>query len=57
MAAAPPRQVCRTYNFGERGTSQGQFFRRYLAPIRLNDEDVTWEQQDLSYLNKERWAP
>ncbi|KAK9842099.1 hypothetical protein WJX81_008345 [Elliptochloris bilobata] len=49
-------EVCRTYNYGERGTSQGQFYRRYLQPIRLNDLDVDWERVDLSYLEKRRFA-
>ena len=35
-------EVCRTYNFGERGSSKGQFYYRYLVPIKLNDVDVPW---------------
>ncbi|KAF7126898.1 hypothetical protein RHSIM_Rhsim11G0198000 [Rhododendron simsii] len=30
-------EVCRTYNFGEHGSSFGQFFKQYLEPIKLND--------------------
>ncbi|RZC48603.1 hypothetical protein C5167_017027 [Papaver somniferum] len=30
-------EVCRTYNFGEHGSSMGQFFKQYLEPIKLND--------------------
>ncbi|XP_010315422.1 alpha-1,3-mannosyl-glycoprotein 2-beta-N-acetylglucosaminyltransferase isoform X1 [Solanum lycopersicum] len=30
-------EVCRTYNFGEHGSSLGQFFKQYLEPIKLND--------------------
>ncbi|VAH85171.1 unnamed protein product [Triticum turgidum subsp. durum] len=30
-------EVCRTYNFGEHGSSMGQFFDQYLKPIKLND--------------------
>ena len=46
-----PLQVCRTYNFGQVGASQGQFYRRFLKPIKLNEEDVDWMQQDLTYLD------
>lgn len=52
----PGSQVCRTYNFGERGTSQGQFYRRYLQPIKLNDVDVAWDREDLRYLEQRRRA-
>ena len=47
-------EVCRNFNFGEKGSSKGLFYRRFLKPIRLNDEDIGWMQQDLSYLNPER---
>ncbi|CAK9177924.1 unnamed protein product [Ilex paraguariensis] len=43
-------EVCRTYNFGEHGSSLGQFFKQYLEPIRLNDVQVDWKSMDLSYL-------
>ncbi|KAL8143661.1 hypothetical protein V2J09_016693 [Rumex salicifolius] len=43
-------EVCRTYNFGEHGSSLGQFFNQYLAPIKLNDVQVNWKSMDLSYL-------
>lgn len=43
-------EVCRTYNFGEHGSSLGQFFKQYLEPIRLNDVPVKWKSMDLSYL-------
>ncbi|GMP64471.1 hypothetical protein CsSME_00025735 [Camellia sinensis var. sinensis] len=29
-------EVCRTYNFGEHGSSLGQYFKQYLEPIKLN---------------------
>ena len=41
-------EVCRNYNFGEKGSSGGQFHRRFLRPIRLNTEDVPWQQRDLT---------
>ncbi|CAI5970510.1 unnamed protein product [Closterium sp. NIES-64] len=43
-------EVCRTYNFGEHGSSMGQYFNQYLAPIRLNTEPINWAHKDLSYL-------
>ncbi|XP_048337127.2 alpha-1,3-mannosyl-glycoprotein 2-beta-N-acetylglucosaminyltransferase [Ziziphus jujuba] len=43
-------EVCRTYNFGEHGSSMGQFFKQYLEPIKLNDVQVDWKSMDLSYL-------
>ncbi|CAA0837034.1 Alpha-1-3-mannosyl-glycoprotein 2-beta-N-acetylglucosaminyltransferase [Striga hermonthica] len=38
-------EVCRTYNFGEHGSSMGQFFKQYLEPIRLNDVQVCNKSQ------------
>ena len=46
-------EVCRTYNIGEKGASAGQFYRRFLAPIRLNDEPVNWPAEPLSHLRSE----
>lgn len=43
-------EVCRTYNFGALGSSKGQYFKRFLAPIRLSSAVIDWTQQDLSYL-------
>nr|XP_043607934.1 alpha-1,3-mannosyl-glycoprotein 2-beta-N-acetylglucosaminyltransferase isoform X2 [Erigeron canadensis] len=43
-------EVCRTYNFGEHGSSLGQFFQQYLKPIKLNDVQVNWKSMNLSYL-------
>lgn len=43
-------EICRTYNFGEHGSSMGQFFKQYLEPIKLNDVHVDWKEMDLSYL-------
>lgn len=48
-------EICRTYNFGEHGSSMGQFFRKYLEPIKLNDLQVDWKTMDLSYLMKENF--
>ncbi|XP_044351950.1 alpha-1,3-mannosyl-glycoprotein 2-beta-N-acetylglucosaminyltransferase isoform X2 [Triticum aestivum] len=45
-------EVCRTYNFGEHGSSMGQFFDQYLKPIKLNDAHIDWNSEDLSYLTE-----
>ncbi|XP_008794450.1 alpha-1,3-mannosyl-glycoprotein 2-beta-N-acetylglucosaminyltransferase-like isoform X9 [Phoenix dactylifera] len=46
-------EVCRTYNFGEHGSSMGQYFKKYLEPIKLNDVHVDWKTMDLSYLTED----
>ncbi len=48
-------EVCRNYNFGEHGSSRGQYFNRYLKPIRLNTIPVPWNKVDLSYLQPDRY--
>ena len=49
-------QVCRTYNFGEVGSSKGMYYDTFLAPTRLNRDLVPWLDMDLSYLHLPRWA-
>ncbi|KAI5679590.1 hypothetical protein M9H77_00817 [Catharanthus roseus] len=49
-------EVCRTYNFGEHGSSLGQFFKQYLEPIKLNDIKVNWKSMDLSYLMEDKYV-
>ena len=49
-------EICRTYNFGEQGSSHGQYYERYLRPIKLNDVAVDWREQDLDYLDPIRYA-
>ncbi|XP_052732071.1 alpha-1,3-mannosyl-glycoprotein 2-beta-N-acetylglucosaminyltransferase isoform X3 [Vigna angularis] len=49
-------EVCRTYNFGEHGSSLGQFFKQYLEPIKLNDVKVNWRSMDLSYLLEDKYS-
>ncbi|KAE8712838.1 Alpha-1,3-mannosyl-glycoprotein 2-beta-N-acetylglucosaminyltransferase [Hibiscus syriacus] len=49
-------EVCRTYNFGEHGSSMGQFFQSYLEPIKMNDIKVDWKSQDLSYLLEDKYV-
>uniref|UniRef100_A0A453Q8Z7 Alpha-1,3-mannosyl-glycoprotein 2-beta-N-acetylglucosaminyltransferase n=2 Tax=Aegilops tauschii subsp. strangulata TaxID=200361 RepID=A0A453Q8Z7_AEGTS len=48
-------EVCRTYNFGEHGSSMGQFFDQYLKPIKLNDAHIDWNSEDLSYLKEDKF--
>ncbi|CAN4107274.1 unnamed protein product [Withania somnifera] len=49
-------EVCRTYNFGEHGSSLGQYFKQYLEPIKLNDVQVDWKSMDLSYLLEDNYV-
>jgi alpha-1,3-mannosyl-glycoprotein beta-1,2-N-acetylglucosaminyltransferase len=48
--------VCRNFNFGEHGSSAGQFYRQFLKPVQLANESVPWTELDLSYLQPERWV-
>ncbi|KAL6209118.1 hypothetical protein ACLB2K_020061 [Fragaria x ananassa] len=48
-------EVCRTYNFGEHGSSLGQFYKQFLEPIKLNDIPVDWKSMDLSYLMEDKY--
>ncbi|KAK9802802.1 hypothetical protein WJX73_008081 [Symbiochloris irregularis] len=48
-------EICRNFNFGERGSSKGQFFKKFLQYTRLNDVDVDWMHTDLSYLEARRY--
>ena len=49
-------EVSRTYTFGERGTSQAQFFKKYLGKISLSSSKaVDWAAADLSYLLKPQY--
>merc|ERR1719343_1687856 len=43
-------EVSRTFTFGEKGTSAGQFFKTHLSHIKLNTEAIDWSAQDLSFL-------
>nr|PNR43433.1 hypothetical protein PHYPA_015814 [Physcomitrium patens] len=50
-------EVCRTYNFGEQGSSLGQFYEQYLKSIKLNNVNVDWRSKDLNYLKKGQFNP
>lgn len=45
-----PLQVSRTFTFGEKGVSIGQFFHKYLDKITLNQQAVDWRNEPLDYL-------
>lgn len=49
-------EVSRTYHFGVRGTSSGQY-SIFLEKIKLNDQPVAFDQMDLSYLEGDRYYP
>ncbi|KAF5443704.1 hypothetical protein F2P56_036239 [Juglans regia] len=49
-------EICRTYNFGEHGSSLGQFFKQYLEPIKMNDVQIDWKSMDLSYLMEDKFT-
>lgn len=44
--------ISRTYTFGKKGASGGQFFDKFLSKIQLNTELVKFDELDLSYLTK-----
>ena len=49
-------QVSRTLTFGEHGVSQSQFFSQFLSTVKLNEEEVDWAGEELSYLQPKVWA-
>eukprot|EP01026_Neomeris_dumetosa_P073550 TRINITY_DN7582_c0_g1_i3.p1 TRINITY_DN7582_c0_g1~~TRINITY_DN7582_c0_g1_i3.p1 ORF type:complete len:551 (+),score=89.84 TRINITY_DN7582_c0_g1_i3:831-2483(+) len=48
-------EICRNYNFGEKGTSKGFYYRKFIKPIKLNTVKVDWSGQDLSYLHQDQY--
>jgi len=48
-------EVNRVYTFGAVGTSKGQHYKRYLKPIKLNQEAVDWDQIDIEKVTKDRY--
>lgn len=49
-------EIARSYTFGEKGSSGGQFWAGHLQHIRLHDEPVVdFEALDLSYLSQSEW--
>lgn len=49
-------EVCRTYNYGEKGSSNGQYYAKFLKPIKLNDVMVEWQSQHVQYLEPKVYA-
>ena len=48
-------EVCRTFNFGEKGASEGQWYKTHLANVKLASEKVDWGNEDLSYLDADAY--
>jgi alpha-1,3-mannosyl-glycoprotein beta-1,2-N-acetylglucosaminyltransferase len=46
-------EVSRTFHFGQKGGTSNNVYSQYLDSIELNEEDVEWREQDLSYLRKD----
>lgn len=49
-------EVCRTYNYGEKGSSNGQYYAKFLQHIKLNNVMVDWQSQDVQYLEAKVYA-
>ena len=45
----------RTKTIGEKGSSEGQFYSKYLSRIVLNEERVAWHEVDLKGLRREEY--
>lgn len=45
-------EVSRTHTFGEKGSSEGQFYESHLKKIILNDVNVDWQKRDLTMYQK-----
>ena len=48
-------EIPRTKTFGRVGVSNGQFYDKHLKFIKLNDQDVNWQEIDLTYLQEEQY--
>ena len=49
-------EVCRTYNFGEKGSSHGQYYEKFLKPIKINNVMIDWQNQNVQYLEPKTYA-
>jgi GNT-I family. len=47
--------INRARTIGKIGSSEGQFFKKYLARIVLNEEDIDWSKEDLSVLDRDAY--
>jgi len=43
-------EVSRTKTFGDKGTSEGEFFKEYFEPMVLNKLVIDWDNLELGYL-------
>lgn len=50
-------EISRTFTFGQKGISSGQFYTSHLEQIVLNNEFVPFSTMDLNYLKKENYDP
>lgn len=50
-------EISRTFTFGQKGVSSGQFYSSHLGQIILNKEFVQFTKLDLNYLTKENYDP
>lgn len=48
-------EIGRTRTFGEKGVSKGQFYKKYLKFIKLNDQFVNFTAMNMSYLLKRNY--
>ena len=48
-------EVNRVFTFGSVGTSAGQFYEQYLKGIRLNEDSVDWQQEDVDWLQQDNY--
>ena len=50
-------EVSRVYTFGEKGSSNGEWWSKYLATQKLNDQPFAFDSMDLRSLTAERFDP
>eukprot|EP00035_Acanthoeca_spectabilis_P016383 m.333579 g.333579 ORF g.333579 m.333579 type:complete len:581 (-) comp16522_c0_seq8:633-2375(-) len=48
-------EIGRTRTYGEKGVSKGQFYKKYLKFIKLNDQFVNFTAMNMSYLLKRNY--
>jgi len=48
-------EVSRTRTFGAKGVSKGQFYKKYLRFIKLNEESIDFTKVNVSYLLKRNY--
>jgi len=48
-------EISRTHTFGEKGSSGGQFYDKFLKNMVLNKLNIDWREKDLTYLVKDNY--